>query len=66
MNVLYSAPSFAAALLPSSARNLDQPAYFFVWGPIQISAANLIVIGIGLVLFVLAIVIPFPRGRRRP
>jgi len=38
------------------------------WGVIQISVANLIVIGVMVVLFVLALVVPFPghRGRRTP
>lgn len=38
------------------------------WGVIQISVANLIVIGVMVALFVLALVVPFPghRGGRRP
>jgi hypothetical protein len=48
------------------AGNLDQPAHYLHWGPVQISVANLIVIGVIVVLFVLAIVLPFPKGRRRP
>lgn len=39
---------------------------YISWGPIQISAANLAMIGIGLALFVLALVLPFPKGRKRP
>jgi hypothetical protein len=34
------------------------------WGVIQISLANLIIIGLMLVLFVLAILLPFPGNRR--
>jgi hypothetical protein len=34
------------------------------WGWVQISVANLVVIGIMLVLFVLALLLPFPHGRR--
>lgn len=45
-------------------QNLDSPAHYFDWGPISISAANLIMIGLIVVLFVLAIVIPFPKSRR--
>jgi hypothetical protein len=38
------------------------------WGVVQISVANLVVIGAMLVLFVLALAVPFPghRGRRTP
>jgi hypothetical protein len=46
--------------------NLDQPARYFEWGPIQISAGNLVMILILVALFVLAILLPFPKGRRRP
>jgi hypothetical protein len=35
------------------------------WGVIQISLTNLIIIGLMLVVFVLAIVVPFPGHRRR-
>ncbi|MBI3430572.1 MAG: hypothetical protein HY050_11105 [Actinobacteria bacterium] len=42
------------------ARSLDSPAKFFNWGFISISIPNLIMIGLIIVLFVLAIVIPFP------
>ena len=33
---------------------------FLHWGVVQISLANFVVIGVMLVLFVLALVIPFP------
>ena len=45
---------------------LDGPAQFLTWGPVQISVANLVTIAIIVVLFVLAIVVPFPKPRRRP
>ena len=48
------------------AGNLDQPAHYLVWGPVQISVANLVMIGVIVVLFILAIVLPFPHGKRRP
>jgi hypothetical protein len=50
----------------SLAGNLDQPAHYLTWGPVQISYGNLIMIGIIVVLFVLAILLPFPKGRNRP
>ena len=44
---------------------LDGPAHFLSWGPLQISVANLITIALIVVLFVLAIVLPFPKPRSR-
>ena len=38
-------------------------AYFLHWGVIQISLANLLVIVVMVILFVLALVLPFPHGR---
>jgi hypothetical protein len=46
--------------------NLDQPARYIDWGPIQISVGNLVMIAVIIVLFVVAIFLPFPKGRRRP
>ena len=45
--------------------NLTHPGHYLHWGIIQLSVANLVVIGLMLVVFVLAIAIPFPKGRRR-
>jgi hypothetical protein len=36
---------------------------FIDWGVVQISVANLVVIAVMIVLFVLALVVPFPRSR---
>ena len=47
------------------AGSLDQPAHYLTWGPVQISVANLLMILLIIVLFVLAIVLPFPTGRKR-
>ncbi len=33
------------------------------WGVVQISVTNLLVIGAMLLLFILALVVPFPHGR---
>jgi hypothetical protein len=44
---------------------MDQPGYYLNWGVIQISLANAIVIGLMLVVFVLALFLPFPGRRRR-
>jgi len=40
-----------------------QPSNYLTWGWLQISVPNLIVILTMLVLFVLALVLPFPKGR---
>lgn len=46
--------------------NLDHPGHYLHWGVIQISVANLVVIAVMVVVFALAVLLPFPRGRRRP
>lgn len=43
---------------------LDHPGRFLSWGFIQISLANFIVILLMIVVFLLALFVPFP-GRRR-
>ena len=45
--------------------DLNHPAHYVHWGVIQISVANLIVIVVMIVLFVLALLLPFPKGRDR-
>lgn len=43
--------------------SLDQPAsYWQIWEWIQISIPNLIVVLLMLLVFVLALVLPFPKG----
>lgn len=44
--------------------NLNGPGVYVHWGVIQISVANLVVIATMIVVFVLALFLPFP-GRRR-
>jgi hypothetical protein len=46
--------------------NLNHPGRYVHWGVVQISVANLVVIGLMIVLFVAAILLPFPgSGRKR-
>jgi hypothetical protein len=45
---------------------MDQPATYLHWGFVQISFGNLIVIGLMFLAFVLALVLPFPRGKDKP
>jgi hypothetical protein len=43
----------------------DVAGTYLHWGVIQISVANLIVIGLMIVFFVLALVLPFPGDRHQ-
>jgi len=45
--------------------NLNHQGDYVHWGVIQISVANLVVIGVMVLLFVLAVLLPFPKGRDR-
>jgi hypothetical protein len=53
---------FAPRLL---AVGLNGTGYYIHWGFFQISLANLIVIILMIVVFVLALLLPFPGGRAR-
>ncbi|MEV0494261.1 hypothetical protein [Streptomyces atratus] len=44
--------------------DLNEPGRYVHWGVIQLSVANLIVIGLMVVVFVAALLLPFPGGRR--
>lgn len=46
-----------------SAMGLNGHAYYLHWGVVQISLANLIVIVLMILLFVAALLLPFPHGR---
>lgn len=46
------------------ALDLNGPGHYLHWGFIQLSLANFIVIVLMIVVFVLALVLPFPGGRR--
>lgn len=43
---------------------LGGSAYFLHWGVVQVSLANLIVIALMVVIFVVALVVPFPHSGR--
>jgi hypothetical protein len=45
--------------------NLNHPAHTVDWHFIHLSVANVVVIGLMLLVFVLAIVLPFPGAARR-
>jgi hypothetical protein len=44
--------------------NLNHPAHYVHWHFFQMSVSNIIVIALILIVFVLAIVLPFPRAKR--
>ncbi len=52
--------------LVSAPVNLNHLGHYLHWGVIQISVANLTVIILMVVVFVLAILLPFPTKRDRP
>ena len=45
--------------------NLNHPASYVHWHFFEMSVPNLVVIGLMIVVFALAIVLPFPGSRRR-
>ena len=47
----------------ASVVNLDRPGHFIHWWVIQLSLANLLVIAAMVLVFVLALVVPFPKPR---
>ncbi|MCW2573840.1 MAG: hypothetical protein JWO88_3898 [Frankiales bacterium] len=50
---------------PSAAAvDLNHPGHYLHWGVLQISVANIIVITVMILLFVLALFLPFPGSRR--
>ena len=58
----YSDPMILGALLGALV-NLGGNGRYIHWGFIQISVANLVVIGLMVVVFVLAILLPFPKRK---
>lgn len=56
------------AVLPrilGAAIDLNNPGHYINWGVIQISVANLIVICLMVVVFALALILPFPHGKSK-
>jgi hypothetical protein len=54
-----------AVAAPAALVDLNGPGHYISWGFVQISWANAIVILLMIVVFVVALVLPFPGGRRR-
>ncbi|MFI1562245.1 hypothetical protein ACH4ZX_04130 [Streptomyces sp. NPDC020490] len=45
--------------------DLSGAGHYLHWGVVQISVANLVVFALMVTVFVLALLLPFPRGRRQ-
>ena len=45
--------------------DLGGQGYYLHWGVLQISIANLVIIALMVIVFVLALLVPFPHGRER-
>jgi hypothetical protein len=45
--------------------DLNHPGRYVHWGVVQISVANLVVIGLMIVIFAAAILLPFPGSRQK-
>ena len=58
MGIVQAAPRVIAV-------GLNGTGYYIHWGFFQISLANLIVIILMIVVFILALLLPFPKGRDR-
>jgi hypothetical protein len=56
----------AASTVVAAPVDLNHTGHYLHWGVIQISAANLVVVGIMVAVFLLALLLPFPKlkGRR--
>jgi hypothetical protein len=57
---MHTLPAVMSRLVGSLV-NLDHPGHYVHWGFIQLSVANLVVIGLMVIVFVAAILIPFRR-----
>ncbi len=53
------------SVLAAAVFNLNHPAHTVDWEFIHLSVANVIVIGLMLIVFLLAILLPFPGAARR-
>jgi hypothetical protein len=57
--------SSTGATVLGAAFNLNHPAHTVDWHFVHLSVANVVVIGLMLIVFVLAIVLPFPGAKHR-
>jgi hypothetical protein len=54
------------AKIASAPINLDQPGRYLHWSIFDVSVANLVLIAVMVVIFGLALILPFPKGRTYP
>ena len=54
----------SAAVLAGVVPHMNHPAYVIHWGVIQITLANVIVVLLMIAVFLAAVLLPFPKGRR--
>jgi hypothetical protein len=57
--------SFVGANVMGAVFNLNHPAHTVDWSFIHLSVANVVIIGLMLVVFVLALALPFPGAAAR-
>jgi hypothetical protein len=51
------------AMLMAALVNLNHPGHYLHWSIFTISVANLVVIAVMVVIFGLALILPFPKGK---
>ena len=51
------------AIMKMALINLNHPAHYFGFGPFQVSVGNAVIISLMVVIFVLALVLPFPHSK---
>ncbi|MCD9874824.1 hypothetical protein [Streptomyces guryensis] len=56
---------YPGARLFAAPIDLNGAGRYVHWGVVQLSVANLVIIGLMLVVFMAALLLPFPRGRGR-
>lgn len=56
----------AIPLVSAALVNLNHPAHYVHWHFLQMSVPNLVVIGLMIVVFIAAILLPFPKHRQEP
>jgi hypothetical protein len=61
-----SAPTNMLQGMPAALVNLSNTGHYLHWGFIQLSVANAVVIVLMVVVFIIAIVVPFHTGKRAP
>jgi hypothetical protein len=54
-----------AVALVAAPVDLNHPGHYVHWGVVQISVANMVVIGLMIAVFAAALLLPFPKPRDR-